>query len=189
MTKVPRSGTQTLSAPSSGRLELGEDSVHVWFVDPQEVGLGEEGNLNKQKHDELIKVLGDSELVRYEALVQGRRQDQADSFLLARSLLRNTLSRYCPSISPKEWHFKANQHGRPELWFGEEQKMAEKLPRELRSLRFNLSHCSGLVCCALSLGRDVGIDAEPIKQRRQVSLPLFVALGTAAALHISRLEW
>ncbi len=165
----PRQGCLTSSAPASGVLQLNEDSVHVWFVDPSEVGLGESSeNMNKHKHDELTKVLSDDELGRYNALVHGKRQDQADSFLLARSLLRNTLSRYCPSISPREWHFKANQYGRPELWFGEGSKIEGKIPRELHSLRFNLSHCSGLVCCAMSLGRDVGIDAEPVQQRRYV---------------------
>jgi hypothetical protein len=170
----PRDRSQTLSAPASGVLELDEDSVHVWFVDPSEVGLGEGEKVNEDKYGDLIKVLGDDELGRYNALVHGKRQDQADSFLLARSLLRNTLSRYCPSVSAREWHFKANQYGRPELWFGEGSKIDGKIPRELRSLRFNLSHCSGLVCCAMSLGRDVGIDAEPVQQRRYALCHVFV---------------
>jgi hypothetical protein len=156
-----------------GRLELNEDSVHIWLVDPSDVfpmgegGGGEDGVANDERNA-LVKVLCPVELGRYEALVRGKRYEAADSFLLARALLRGTLSRYCSGVPPSDWVFTTNEHGRPQLSMDGD----PRLPPEMEGLRFNLSHCPGLVCCGVALGRDVGVDAEPIKERRFASSAL-----------------
>ena len=74
------------------------------------------------------------------------------SFLLTRALVRTTLSRYAP-IAPAAWQFIANVHGRPEIL---------DRPTGVPDLRFNLSHTDGLIACAVTIGRDIGIDVEHV---------------------------
>ena len=77
------------------------------------------------------------------------------AFLLTRALVRTTLSRYA-SIPPAQWKFIANVHGRPELL---------DRPSGCPDLRFNISHTDGLIACAVTIGREVGVDVEHIKRQ------------------------
>lgn len=77
------------------------------------------------------------------------------SFLLTRALVRTTLSRYAP-IRPADWQFIANAHGRPEIL---------DRPSGVPDLRFNISHTDGLIACAVTIGREVGVDVEQINRR------------------------
>jgi 4'-phosphopantetheinyl transferase len=72
-------------------------------------------------------------------------------FIVAHALLRTALSR-CAAARPEEWRFSTAAHGRPEI----------DTPPTRPRLRFNLSHTRGLVACAVTLERDVGIDVEHI---------------------------
>jgi 4'-phosphopantetheinyl transferase len=76
-------------------------------------------------------------------------------FLLTRALVRTMLSRYA-GVPPAEWAFIANVHGRPEIL---------DRPRGVPDLRFNLSHTEGLIACAVTIGREVGVDVEHIQRR------------------------
>ena len=76
-------------------------------------------------------------------------------FLLTRALVRSALSRYA-AVAPDRWSFVANVHGRPEL--------ADR-PRGVPDLRFNVSHTDGLIACAVTIGREVGVDVEHIGRR------------------------
>lgn len=76
------------------------------------------------------------------------------AFLLTRALVRTTLSRYAP-IRPAAWRFIANVHGRPEIL---------DRPAGVPDLRFNLSHTDGLIACAVTIGREVGVDVEHINR-------------------------
>ena len=76
------------------------------------------------------------------------------AFLLTRALVRTTLSRYA-SIRPADWQFIANVHGRPELL---------DPPSGVPDLRFNISHTDGLIACAVTIGREVGVDVEHINR-------------------------
>jgi 4'-phosphopantetheinyl transferase len=76
-------------------------------------------------------------------------------FLLTRALVRTTLSRYAP-VAPADWQFIANVHGRPEL---------VDRPAGVPDLRFNLSHTEGLIACAVTIGREVGVDVEHVGRR------------------------
>ena len=76
-------------------------------------------------------------------------------FLLTRALVRTTLSRYA-AVPPAEWTFIANTHGRPEIL---------DRPPGVPDLRFNLSHTDGLIACAVTVGREVGVDVEHIQRR------------------------
>jgi len=74
------------------------------------------------------------------------------AFLLTRALVRTTLSRYAP-VAPDAWRFIANVHGRPEIL---------DRPDGVPDLRFNISHTDGLIACAVTIGREVGVDVEHI---------------------------
>jgi 4'-phosphopantetheinyl transferase len=76
-------------------------------------------------------------------------------FLLARALVRTMLSRY-GRVAPADWSFVANVHGRPEIL---------DRPSGVPDLRFNLSHTEGLIACAVTIGREVGVDVEHIGRR------------------------
>jgi 4'-phosphopantetheinyl transferase len=74
------------------------------------------------------------------------------AFLMTRALVRTTLSRYA-NVKPADWQFIANAHGRPELL---------DRPAGVPDLRFNISHTNGLIACAVTIGREVGVDVEHI---------------------------
>jgi 4'-phosphopantetheinyl transferase len=73
-------------------------------------------------------------------------------FLLTRALVRTMLSRYA-AVAPADWSFIANVHGRPEI---------VDRPQGVPDLRFNLSHTDGLIACAVTIGREIGVDVEHI---------------------------
>jgi 4'-phosphopantetheinyl transferase len=77
------------------------------------------------------------------------------AFLLTRALVRTTLARYA-NVKPAAWQFITNAHGRPELL---------DRPAGVPDLRFNISHTNGLIACAVTIGREVGIDVEDIGRR------------------------
>jgi 4'-phosphopantetheinyl transferase len=69
------------------------------------------------------------------------------AYLAAHCLKRRMLSRADPAIAPSDWRFEQGPHGKPEL-------------RGRADLHFNLSHCQGLVACAVRREGPIGIDVE-----------------------------
>ncbi len=72
------------------------------------------------------------------------------AFLMTRALARRMLSTYAP-VAPADWQFVTNAHGRPEI---------SARPAGTPDLRFNISHTDGLIACAVTIGREVGVDVE-----------------------------
>ncbi len=72
------------------------------------------------------------------------------AFLMTRALVRTMLSRYAPVV-PADWRFVTNVHGRPEIL---------DRPPAVPDLRFNISHTDGLIACAVTIGREIGVDVE-----------------------------
>jgi 4'-phosphopantetheinyl transferase len=70
--------------------------------------------------------------------------------------VRSLLSCYTAGehyVHPRDWAFIKGDKGKPEL-------LNSPLP-----LRFNLSHTQGLICCAVTLSVDVGVDVESVNRR------------------------
>jgi 4'-phosphopantetheinyl transferase len=82
-------------------------------------------------------------------------------FLLARALVRTMLSEYV-AIPPGDWRFRIEEYGRPEV---------AELPAGAPDLRFNLSHTPGLVACAVTVGRAIGLDVENVNRALTPQLP------------------
>ena len=94
-------------------------------------------------------LLTDDEHQRAQRFVQDA--DRA-RFVLGRALARTMLSHHA-DVRPREWPIAIDERGRPEL---------ASRPPGVPDLRFNLSHTPGLVACAVTIGREVGVDVEHI---------------------------
>ena len=77
-----------------------------------------------------------------------RQEKDRNCCLLARALVRSVLSDYA-GRDPAAWTFCYNAHGKPSI--------AE--PAGI-SLKFNLSHTSGLVICGVTSAGELGVDVE-----------------------------
>lgn len=75
-----------------------------------------------------------------------------ERFAIGRALTRLQLSRFLGG-DPRDWHFRTNEHGRPELDID-----AGAAP----PIGFNVSHTPGLVACAVTATPDVGVDVEAV---------------------------
>ncbi|MBI3179738.1 MAG: 4'-phosphopantetheinyl transferase superfamily protein [Deltaproteobacteria bacterium] len=124
--------------PVSG---LSAHDVHVWTCRPDEIS--------------------DPELLAsYRTMMTPDERAKEDRFHFARdrhacrvtrALVRTTLSSYC-DVRASEWRFVSNRYGRPEI----SPQMAAP------PLRFNLSHTQGLIACAVTFDRDIGVDVENV---------------------------
>lgn len=63
--------------------------------------------------------------------------------------MRTTLSRYA-DIVPENWKFKLNEFGKPSI----------DAEHSDSRIRFNLSHCDGLLICGVTLDCEIGVDCE-----------------------------
>jgi 4'-phosphopantetheinyl transferase len=83
------------------------------------------------------------------------------AFLITRALVRTMLSRYA-AVQPTDWRFIENVHGRPEIL---------DRPSGAPDLRFNISHTNGLIACAVTIGREVGVDVEHVGRHLNYDVP------------------
>ncbi|HXG89189.1 MAG TPA: 4'-phosphopantetheinyl transferase superfamily protein [Vicinamibacterales bacterium] len=104
------------------------------------------------------RLLTDDEKQRAQRFAQ---RDDATRFIVGRALARTMLSRFA-DVSPEAWEFVIGEHGRPEL---------ARRPPGAPDLRFNLTHTTGMVACALTIGREVGVDIEHINRRLSYEVP------------------
>jgi 4'-phosphopantetheinyl transferase len=121
------------------------DEVHLWVLDPD-------------------AAVDPALLAAYEALLAPDERARRDrylfahskrEYLLTRALQRTVLSRYA-EVAPAVWSFSANEHGCPEV-----------ANPGVEGLRFNLSNTAGLIACAVSGGRDVGVDVEDTQRKSE----------------------
>jgi 4'-phosphopantetheinyl transferase len=103
-------------------------------------------------------------LAAYEALLTPDERDRYASFyferdrrlfLATRALVRTVLSHYS-AVSPADWRFAGNKHGKPRI----------SSPAVAPAIHFNLANTPGLVVCAVSVAHEpVGVDAERIDRK------------------------
>jgi 4'-phosphopantetheinyl transferase len=114
------------------------DRVDVWTATTEEAG----------RHlQEYRSLLTPEETARCDRFWQ--HADRA-RFLIARAMVRTMLSQYV-AMPPDAWRLRIEAYGRPEI---------ANLPAGAPDLRFNVSHTEGLVACAVTVGREVGVDVE-----------------------------
>lgn len=124
---------------------LPTNAVHVDLVDPERPEVA-------ARSDTYLGWMSPDEHERMGRLVFARDRRR---FLATRALVRSMLSRYA-SVAPAEWTFAVNAHGCPRV----------AGPRSgAPDLRFNISHTEGLIACAVTIGREVGVDVEHVGRR------------------------
>ena len=133
--------------PMSELLSLAPGEVHVWLTTPESI-----------TDPELLATyaawMNPVEAARQARFVFERHRQQ---FLVARALVRSTLSRYA-APAPDAWRFIHNQWGRPDL----------DPEHGLGGLCFNLSHTDGLVAVAVARA---GVDASSASTASQTACP------------------
>ena len=115
---------------------LPADEVHVWRVD-----LGRVAEVRQLSH------LSPDEVARARRF---RFQVDRDHFVAGRAVLRQILGRYL-GTRPSDLVFDYGPQGKPSL------------ADNPYDLHFNLSHSRGLMLCALSRGRKLGVDVEHLR--------------------------
>ncbi len=130
----------------SGSRSLPEDRVEVWLLRPED--FTHQGALEDHAH-----LMSSAEQARH-ARFHGDRLRH--NFLMARALVRRTLSRY-EDVAPEAWRFEIGSHGKPSVAAGHGSR-----------LRFNLSHTRGLIACAVRLDEEVGLDVETSARRNDI---------------------
>lgn len=123
---------------------LSHDEVHVWRASLEVDAGGQWLAWN---------VLADDECARAERF---RLERDRRRYIVARGMLRGILGR-CLRCDPRTVRFHLGPHGKPVL----------AVPGGT-GVRFNISHSDGLMLCAVSLGRELGVDLECIQPHLEV---------------------
>lgn len=101
-------------------------------------------------------------LQRYEALLSDDERSRMHNFhyerhrqlyLITRALVRTSLSEYA-DVEPAEWRFEKNNYGKPFI------SHPSARPGLQPTLQFNISHTAGIIVCAITSGKEVGVDVE-----------------------------
>lgn len=121
--------------------ELAANEIHLWITLPEQI------------NDQAL-------LARYRSLLTDEEMDSVNCFkfphlrhqaLVTRIFARTVLSEYA-DISPRQWQFVKGARGKPEV-------VNPPFP-----LRFNLSHATGMIICAVGLEHDLGADVESMER-------------------------
>ncbi|XP_031743729.1 uncharacterized protein LOC101203236 isoform X2 [Cucumis sativus] len=116
--------------------------THIWYIVPDEVK-----SKHLQKH--YLNLLSPNEK---ESVMKIQEEELQKRALLARALVRSTISRYATQfqIDPQALKFKKNMFGKPE----------NSSQLCLPPLQFNISHSSSLIACGVTMHSPIGIDVE-----------------------------
>src|SRR6267154_4415576 len=145
-------------------LDINDSEVHLWLSFLSECNYAEH-------YEEYRHIITPTERERE---LQFRSAESRKQFLISRVLLRTSLSRYLET-APQEWRFTTDRYGRPRL---DPQFQGVKLD-------YNLSHTRGLVACAITTSRRVGVDAEDCRRER---VPLEIARAYFSAVEAKTLS-
>ncbi len=145
--------------------DLGRDEAHLWRAGVRR---------NAAMVPELGRVLSPEERARADRFP--RPPDRA-RFVVAHGLLRLLVGHYL-GADPVEIRFGRGPHGKPFL-------AGQEGPG---GLRFNLSHSGDVVLWAFTRGREVGVDVERVRPRRDLSRLAERALPPARAAALRGLK-
>jgi 4'-phosphopantetheinyl transferase len=129
-------------------MDLPGSEIHLYFSSPEEIA--DPSLLLNYK-----TLLTDDELTQMSRLYFARHRHQ---YLVTRALIRTTLSDYF-QVEPVDWRFGKNSYGKPEISF----------PENIGPVRFNLSHCEGLILCGVARDHDIGVDVENVQRSTQAA--------------------
>ena len=130
-------------------MELPGNEIHLYFSSPDQIS--DPGLLEQYQ-----SLLTDDERVQMSRLYFARHRHQ---FLVTRALIRTSLSGYF-QVEPADWRFGKNAYGKPEISF----------PKHAGPVRFNISHCEGLIMCGITRHHDIGVDVEDAKRSTQATV-------------------
>lgn len=143
---------------------LSIDNIHVWWASL---------SVFKQVADALSEVLSQDEHERAARFVFTRDRER---FIVARAMLRNTLSHYLDQ-RPQDINFRYGPHGKPCL---------SSKSNAVR-LEFNLTYSRDLALCAVSYERRVGIDVEYLRPITNLRKFASVAFSRAEQIELASL--
>lgn len=151
---------------------LAPGQVDVWWLHPEQASdvslLGRYMQLLTPEEQSYVRQ-GSSDAVQKERL-------------LARTLQRTVLARYCSEdFEPPSLRFERNAHGKPQISWGE----ADGQPDP--PIHFSLTHTSSLLGIAVSCGSLVGLDVEESNRHTKAD-PLRLARRRLAPLELASLE-
>jgi 4'-phosphopantetheinyl transferase len=148
-------------------MNLPGNEIHLYFCSPEQIS--EPGLLSQYD-----RLLTDDERIQMSRFYYARHRHQ---YLLTRALVRTCLSAYC-NVEPGDWRFSKNSYGKPEV----------KLPESAGQVRFNLSHCRGLVLCGITQEHDIGVDVEDAQRNTRAALDSLSSYFSASEIaEINRL--
>lgn len=118
------------------------DEVQIFLLRPE--ALAEDGAREAAR-----AILTDDEHARLARFHFDRDRDVA---LASRALERRTLSAWCPAVAPSAWRFAPDDAGRPRV-----------VAPAVDAPAWNVANTIGLVVCAVTRGRAIGVDVEPAR--------------------------
>ncbi|MGL1956163.1 MAG: 4'-phosphopantetheinyl transferase superfamily protein [Colwellia sp.] len=141
------------TSASTQKLTLSSNEIHCWMTKPQPFSALKLDESNHGDLEEKYKAL----LTLEETTKQQRYKFAKDrhNALITRAFVRDLLSKYA-DIEPENWRFKKGEKGKPEL-------VNAPLP-----LRFNISHTTNCIICAVTLVDDIGCDVENTTRKNDV---------------------
>jgi 4'-phosphopantetheinyl transferase len=134
------------STRSKKKLTLADNEIHLWMTNPKEL------IDNKALLTTYSTLLTNTELVKQQRYKFAKDRHDA---LITRAFIRDLLTYYA-DVAPQDWQFEKGEKDKPEV-------INCPLP-----LRFNISHTSKLIICAVTLEDDIGCDVENISRSSDV---------------------
>ena len=122
-------------------MRLEGDEVHLWVARPPLVDLARARAL-----------LPADEIARAAAF---RFEKNQREHTVTRALLRSTLSRYVPEVSPQDWRWKLGPQGKPFV-------------DPPCGIFFNVSNHPDMVACVVTRHEGIGVDVEPVARGDEI---------------------
>ena len=135
--------------PLGFSFSLENSNSDVWIIKSNEIN-------DKNILIYYISALDNMESEKYNDLHVNSRKHQ---YLVTRGALRYILTSYESNISPSDWSFINNKHGRPYI----ENDMSSG------ELFFNISHTDDIILIAISRIEKLGVDIENVSKKRNIS--------------------